>query len=289
MAKYELNNPLNLQGALFVDTTCIDCGTCFHLSPEVFKEENDQSVVIKQPESMKQWEEAKRAILSCPTNSIGVKNAPPEFKAARENLPYLITDEVYYCGYTSRDSFGATSYFIKRSEGNILVDSPRFHPQLVKKLEALGGIEWMFLSHQDDVADHAKFADYFGCKRIIHERDVESSTSSCEMILRDEIDFQLDKDLQILFTPGHTRGHLNLLYKEEFLFTGDHLFYSLEDHHLYASQNVNWYSWKEQLKSLEKLLTYHFRWVLPGHGGWITKSNEELKNEIRIILKKGQV
>ena len=28
-----------------------------------------------------------------------------------------------------------------------------------------------------------------------------------------------------------------------------------------------WYSWPEQVRSLERLLDYRFEWVLPGHGG----------------------
>jgi len=31
----------------------------------------------------------------------------------------------------------------------------------------------MFLTHQDDVADHRKFRERFGCERILHEADAD--------------------------------------------------------------------------------------------------------------------
>ena len=40
---------------------------------------------------------------------------------------------VYYCGFNSPKSFGGNSYFIEHPEGNWLVDSPKFLPQLVKR------------------------------------------------------------------------------------------------------------------------------------------------------------
>jgi hypothetical protein len=37
-----------------------------------------------------------------------------------------------------------------------MVDSPRFFEPLAKKIEAMGGIKYMYLTHVDDVADHAR-------------------------------------------------------------------------------------------------------------------------------------
>src|SRR5688572_9228930 len=113
MASVEKIHPQSVPGSLFVDTTCIDCGTCFHLGPSIFEEaRDDRSFVRAQPATPREWVEAKRAMVSCPTNSIGVTEAPPEFREAPVSLPLLIAENVYYCGYTSRESFGASSYFI---------------------------------------------------------------------------------------------------------------------------------------------------------------------------------
>lgn len=218
MALVKKSHPKNVPGPLFVDTNCIDCGTCFHLGPTLFRENHDdKSVVMKQPEDQREWQQAKQAILSCPTNSIGVLTPPDVFKHMGSGLPLHIDDGVFYLGYTSRNSFGASSYLIKRPEGNVLVDSPRYHPWLVKELEKLGGVGHMFLSHQDDVADHKLFRAHFKCQRIIHEDEVNSDTENVEMVLSGEEDIQITKDLTIIMTPGHTKGSMCLLYKNKFL------------------------------------------------------------------------
>jgi hypothetical protein len=67
-------------------------------------------------------------------------------------------------------------------------------------------------------------------------------------------------------TPGHTRGHVVFLYKQKFLFIGDHPAWSPTRNTLTAFRSVAWYSWPAQIRSMEKLLAYDFGWVLPGHG-----------------------
>ena len=65
-----------------------------------------------------------------------------DFRIGIDAFPSLIAENVYFCGFTSESSFGAWSYLIVRSEaegGNLLVDSPRFATQLVRRIEALGG------------------------------------------------------------------------------------------------------------------------------------------------------
>jgi glyoxylase-like metal-dependent hydrolase (beta-lactamase superfamily II) len=73
----------------------------------------------------------------------------------------------------------------------------------------------------------------------------------------------LDNDLLAIPTPGHTRGHTVLLYSDRYLFSGDHLWWSPAYDALNASQSVCWYSWTEQIRSVERLLDYQFEWVLP--------------------------
>ena len=57
-----------------------------------------------------------------------------------------------------------------------------------------------------------------------------------------------------------------LLWKETFLFTGDHLAFSKRRGHLVAFRDACWYSWKEQIRSMERLLDFSFTRVFPGHG-----------------------
>lgn len=124
----------------------------------------------------------------------------------------------------------------------------------------------MFLSHVDDIADHAKFRQHFNCERIIHRREVHSGIADIERQIEGDEPITLAPDLLAIPTPGHTRGHTVLLYHNRFLFTGDHLWWSAERQSLAASRTYCWYSWKQQIESMERLLDYRFEWLLPGHG-----------------------
>lgn len=267
MANLEKRLPGNVPGDFFVDSTCIDCDTCRQLAPEVFSAAGDASIVSRQPLNIAETRRALLALVACPTGSIGTR-VPQDFRAGIDAFPMPITENIYFCGFTSESSFGAWSYLILRPAaegGNVLVDSPRFASQLVKKMEALGGIRKMFLSHQDDVADHARFAAKFACERIMHAAD-GAKKLQVEWTIEGQHEVPLDRDLIAIPTPGHTRGHVVLLYKKRFLFTGDHLAWSPERHTLTAFRSVCWYSWDEQIRSMERLLDYTFEWVLPGHG-----------------------
>ncbi|MFM7425879.1 MAG: MBL fold metallo-hydrolase [Elainella sp.] len=266
MAHLTNRRPENIAGDFYVDHTCIDCDTCRWMAPETFTEVGDQSAVYHQPQSAPERLRAMQALLSCPTASIGTLDKPTDIQQAQASLPLQLAESVYHCGYHAESSFGAASYLIQRPEGNVLVDSPRFAPPLVKQLEKLGGIRYLYLTHRDDVADHEKFQQHFGCERILHQDDVTASTRAVEIQLSGTDPVQLAADLLILPVPGHTKGHTVLLYQQTFLFTGDHLAWSPQLNHLYAFRTACWYSWPRLLESMRRLADYSFEWVLPGHG-----------------------
>lgn len=256
----------NVNGEFYVDSTCIDCDTCRWMAPEVFHRVDEQSAVYHQPTNETERLRSLQALLSCPTASIGTTDKPKDIKQAQENFPILVDENVYHCGYHAENSFAATSYLIQLPEGNILVDSPRFTPPLVKRLEEMGGVRYMYLTHKDDVADHEKYNEHFKCDRILHADDITSDTRNVEIKLSGFEPFQLTDDVLIIPVPGHSKGHTVLLYKNKFLFSGDHLAWSETLNQLVAFRDVCWYSWTEQLKSMKKLANYDFEWVLPGHG-----------------------
>ena len=280
MANLRERLPDNAPGEFYVDSTCIDCDTCRRMAPATFEEGSDHSFVHTQPESEADRLRALMALVSCPTGSIGTvsrRDARPGIAA----LPEPVAENVSFCGFTSRDSFGAWSYFIERPEGNVLVDSPRGVPQLLNHFEGRGGVRTMFLTHRDDVADHEAFARRFGCERVLHEDDVTRGTESVERRLSGREPVRLADDLLAIPTPGHTRGHSVLLYKEKFLFTGDHLAWSRRRNGLIAFRDACWYSWKETTRSMERLLDFSFEWVLPGHGDWHhAESPEAMRREL---------
>jgi glyoxylase-like metal-dependent hydrolase (beta-lactamase superfamily II) len=265
MARLEARLAGNALGDFYVDDSCIDCAMCRLLAPRVFARDDATglSIVARQPQDHGQALRAAMALVSCPTNSIGSLEKTLAREAVRA-LPEAIGDGVHFCGFASEKSYGASSYWIARDGGNVLVDSPRAAKPLMDRIEELGGVALMFLSHQDDVADQAKYRTRFGCERVMHAADA-SPGLVVERPIEGRGDVALADDLHLIPVPGHTRGSMALLYKETFLFTGDHL-WGEDDGSLGASRSVCWYSWAEQIRSMERLLDYSFEWVLPGHG-----------------------
>ena len=267
MAQLERRLSENVEGDFYVDDTCIDCDACRQIAPETFRDHGDQSSVGRQPSTPEEDQRALMALVACPTASIGTvshRNA----REAAQAFPTNVFDNVFFCGFTSEASFGAWSYLIVRSPeegGNILVDSPRFAGPLVKRIEGMGGVALMFLSHRDDIADHAKFAAHFHCPRVMHQGDGAAGLG-VEHVTTGEAPVSLDRDLMCIPTPGHTRGHQVLLYRDQALFTGDHLAWSPARDTLIAFRDACWYSWQVQTRSMARLLGYRFEWVLPGHG-----------------------
>jgi glyoxylase-like metal-dependent hydrolase (beta-lactamase superfamily II)/ferredoxin len=269
--------PGNISGQFFVDDTCIDCDLCRQISPSVFSEEYDHSVVHHQPESVAETHRAAMSLVACPTGSIGTRTKL-DSRAAAAAYPEVVDENVYFCGYASPNSYGASSYLITRPEGNVLIDSPRYARTLVRRIEELGGISLMLFSHRDDVADHEKFHEHFGCRRFIHRADARGIEA--EQLWEGDEPITLDKDLITIPVPGHTRGHVVFLYRGKFLFTGDHLAWSDNRGGLIAFRDVAWYSWPEQTKSMKRLLEYHFEWVLPGHGRRTHQSQDAMHRSL---------
>ena len=267
MASPSRRYPDNVPGDFYVDTTCIDCDACRRIEPRVFAEASDHSYVVQQPKTDEERRRALMALVACPTGSIGTVSRA-DVKPGLEDFPERVDDNVFFCGFTSPDSFGAFSYFVERPAGNVLVDSPKAVPRLLDEFERRGGIATMFLTHRDDVADHTAFARRFGCERVLHRADISSGTRSVERPISGEEPVSLADDLLVIPTPGHTRGHSVLLDRQKYLFTGDHLAWSARRGQLVAFRDACWYSWEEQIRSMERLLDYSFEWVLPGHGAW---------------------
>lgn len=267
MASLQQRLPENVPGDFFVDSTCIDCDTCRQLAPAIFRDHGDQCSVYHQPETNDETLQAMMALVACPTGSIG-STEKHDAHIGIDAFPFHLAENVYFCGFTSEDSFGAWSYLVIRPPeegGNLLIDSPRFATQLIKRIDAMGGVAQMLLTHKDDVADHKLFRERFGCERIMHADD-GAAGHGVERIVSGVEPVELDRDLRAIPTPGHTRGHMVFLYRNKFLFTGDHLAGSSKRNALTAFRSVAWYSWPQQIRSMEELLHYQFEWVLPGHG-----------------------
>jgi glyoxylase-like metal-dependent hydrolase (beta-lactamase superfamily II)/ferredoxin len=271
MASSTRRLPENAPGDFYVDSTCIDCGTCRQVAPASFAQGRDASFVHRQPADECETQRARMALVACPVAAIGT-GTRHRMQAARGAFPEHIDGGVHYCGYAAEASYGARSYLVVRPRGNILVDSPRYSAPLLERIEALGGVRWMFLTHKDDVAEHRKFRARFGCERILHRDDAGPGTRDVERMLEGERPVPLetadDENAEALLipAPGHTAGSVCLLYRNKYLFTGDHASWDPALGRIVASRHVCWHDWGRQSASMERLGGFNFEWILPGHG-----------------------
>ena len=95
----------NVPGEFYVDSTCIDCDACRQLVPEVFEDDGYQSFVLAQPQGEEARRKALRALLACPTGSIGTAGRNGA-NGVIGDFPLRLEDEVYYCGFNSEKSYG---------------------------------------------------------------------------------------------------------------------------------------------------------------------------------------
>ena len=286
MANPKKRVPENVPGDFFVDSTCINCDTCRQIAPRVFSEAASTSFVKAQPTAGADRRVALRALLSCPTGSIG-NLGDDEVKTVMPDFPLVVEEPVYYCGYNSPKSYGGNSYFIRHPDGNWLIDSPKFITPLVQRLEALGGVTHIFLTHRDDVADAERYASHFRARRIIHRNEL-SSQPDAEVVLDGDGPWELAPGFLAISTPGHTQGHCVLLFRDRFLFAGDHLDWDRSEQHLEAMQRYCWHSWPEQTESVRRLADYRFEWVLPGHSQTVHLPAPEMRDEILRLAGKMQ-
>ena len=274
----------NVAGNFFVDSTCINCDACRQIAPTVFRESGSYSSVCHQPRTAGEIRNATRALLCCPTGSIGTRESN-EASTVISDLPMNIEGGVYYCGFNSPKSFGGNSYFVVEKDGNWLIDSPKFLPHLVKRFKEMGGIKYIFLTHRDDVADANLYAKEFSASRIIHRLDLDVQPDS-EIVVEGARALDFAEGFTIIPGSGHTRGHMTLLYKDHFLFTGDHLAYDRESQRLEAYQSFCWFSWQRQIEAMKELTKYSFEYVLPGHGQRVQMPRKQMKEEIFALVER---
>ena len=101
MANPNKRVPENVPGDFFVDSTCIDCDACRQIAPSVFAEAAETSFVRSQPASAADRRQALRALLACPTGSIGCLG-DDDVKAVMKDFPLVVEEPVFYCGYNTR-------------------------------------------------------------------------------------------------------------------------------------------------------------------------------------------
>ena len=287
MANIKKKLSSNIEGNFFVDSTCINCDACRQLAPETFQEHEQYSSVYRQPAVDLDRHHAYQAMIACPVGSIGVMQPDRDhWQAAMASFPLQLDDSLYYAGFNCEKSFGANSYVLQDAGGNWLIDSPRYIKHLVDAFERIGGIRYVFLTHEDDVADAARYAKRFGATRIIHRADL-AAVPDAEWIVDGHERIVVSDKIQIIPVPGHTPGSMALLYDDRYLFTGDHVWWDRERQRLDVPQ-IYVSNQQELKRSTEKLMDVSFEWILPGHGDRIQMSRERMRDETQRLVRRIQ-
>lgn len=218
---------------------------------------------------------AQAAAVACPTGSIrGVAAVIPPLRKPLFPLAMPHAPTVSYLGYTDAASFAASAWLVISPGATVMVDVPRWNSGLAAEVAALLGdrpLDYILLTHRDDVAAHAAWAERFGAPRVFHRDEVraEQGTDACEMLLDlgEGERMALAPGLDVIATPGHTDGSLCLLDAESgSLFTGDTLAYSAGVGGLSGFPMYNSGSWRQQVDTIERLAGEEFLNIFPGHG-----------------------
>jgi hypothetical protein len=97
-------------------------------------------------------------------------------------FPFELTPGVLAMGHNPRSSFGAQSYLVVRKGGNLLGDSPRYLRPFAERVDDLGGIAHVLLSHRDSVADADRRAERYGTRVWIHAADAMAAPYATDVV-----------------------------------------------------------------------------------------------------------
>jgi glyoxylase-like metal-dependent hydrolase (beta-lactamase superfamily II) len=274
--------PANAAGDWYVDRACINCKAAQTVANGLIVERDGQSVFARQPATPDELLQAWRARVLCPTASVHSETA---VAMAPHIFPEPMTEGVYRLGFNARSSWGAHSFLMRRPQGNLMVDAPRWASQVVDAIAGWGGLAAILLTHRDDVADADRYARHFDAQVWIHEADRGAAPCATELI-RGAAPRRIFADVLAIPVPGHTAGSVAFLFDERCLFTGDSLAWDFPADGLTAHRHVCWYSWPEQVASLRRLLDYRFEWVLAGHGGSKGLPAAEMNRRLSALLAR---
>ena len=120
------------------------------------------------------------------------------------------------------------AYFLATSAGNVLFYSTNDEEEFTH-MESLGGIKYQLLTHRDEAGPSlARIKNRFNSKLMFSELESEAIAKHARADLFFETeDHKLD-DIQVIHTPGHTKGSVCFFYQsphgKSYLFTGDTFF-----------------------------------------------------------------
>ncbi|MEU0804950.1 ferredoxin [Streptomyces sp. NPDC005970] len=279
----------------YVDDRCLNCNIARQYAPGMitYAEGGNYggvSSVVRQPETEEEVRQMYQAAYACPTRSVH----PPQDQWGEDSDPYpMPLDEdgiVLLCGYASPQTYGATSYLLRRPDGTaMMIDTPRWRPALARRYSrAVGEITDVLLTHLDHVAHGRKYADAFGARLWIHEGDLHSRPDA-DSVIRGQDPVEIGPGVIAHPFPGHTAGSTVFVADDRFCFTGDAFFWSHSEQDLEVADSVVY----DSIKTLAASVThgadaFTFEWVLPGHGSFHHLPPEEMRARMRDLGRRAE-
>ncbi|MGW3566247.1 MBL fold metallo-hydrolase [Streptomyces sp. NPDC000941] len=274
----------------YVDDRCLNCNIARQYAPGLigYQPSGDyggSSTVLRQPANEEETRQLYMAAHACPTRSVH----PPANEWAPDSDPYpMALDEdgiVLLCGHASAQTYGATSYLLRRPGGTaMMIDTPRWQPALARRYsQAVGKITDVLLTHLDHVAHGRKYADAFGARLWIHEGDLHSRPDA-DSVIRGQDPIEIGPGVIAHPFPGHTKGSTLFIADEKFCFSGDAVFWSRSEQDLEVADSVVYESIKTLAESVARgAEELTFEWVLPGHGSYHRLPADEMRQRMRAL------
>lgn len=280
MPRPNLAHPSNAAGAWYVDSRCIRCDASRNWAPGLIDADAaGRSYMARQPEGKEEQAAMWRAAAACPTKSIGNLDHHTEPQGI---FPYQLTDGVMALGNNALSSFAAHSFLVERPDGNLMVDSPRYNRTLAERVDSLGGIAHILLSHRDDVADADRWAERYGARVWIGEADRDAAPYATNVTAGDAVAL-ISPGAVSIPAPGHTAGHVVYHINDRLLFTGDTLHWNHRRGEMDVFPKQTFYSWATLADTMDMLASLPVEWVFAGHGMWHNIGAQEWKRQMAAL------
>ncbi|BCJ88263.1 MBL fold metallo-hydrolase [Effusibacillus dendaii] len=192
-----------------------------------------------------------------------------------------------------------TNVYIIADQGEALIidggyENPAAAKEIIDYVTKLGNpkVTGILLTHyhQDHSPGAKALADFYQCPIACHALEKEAVEKQISpytvQITYQEGDMITvgSKQLQVLHTPGHTRGHLSLwLETEKLLVTGDNI----------VAEGTTWIGppdgdLTDYLQTLHRFLELKPALIAPGHGEWVHDTMAKIEFFIQRRLEREQ-
>lgn len=206
------------------------------------------------------------------SNSVSTPSSPAD--PPRPKPPRLVLGDgqasdqasAIYAFPPNRDTLGGTAYLILENS-NILIDCPAWNDTTRTFLQEHGGIQWLFLSHRDNIGKAQEIHKALGCEIVIQEQEAYLLPGTPVTSFQHTI--TLTANTRALWTPGHTPGSACLYYSGfgGVLFTGRHLL-PTPPGNLAPIKTAKTFHWHRQLQQVQTLIDEFtpetLQWICPG-------------------------